>query len=254
MRKTEYEIMYREENSHWWYVSLHELILEYVPQNNPGQRILDAGCGTGRLLQLLQSRGAAAGCDASDLALHYCAKRGVSAFKYDLSSCSLEPAGFDVITSIDVLYHRGVLDDEAVLRNMYGALKPGGRLILQVPAYEWLRSSHDDAVHTGRRYTRERVIRMLKACGFIVEKATYRVTLLFIPIALVRLARRTVRLNRANPDGASDVKKHSALINALLLVVMKAENRLLKNISVPFGASVFVVGRKPDSSGESRLR
>ena len=85
---------------------------------------------------------------------------------------------------------------------------------------------------------------MLDSCGFSLEKATYRVTLLFIPIALKRLAERLV------PQGAethpeSDVRKHSFVLNALLYAVMKAENALLAFFPLPFGSSVFAVARKP---------
>ena len=245
MRKAEYEIMFREEDSHWWYIGLHDLILSYVPQALPGLRILDAGCGTGRLMQLLQSRGTAAGCDASALAVHFCLKRGMRPLWTDLNMCSFEQGRYDIITLIDVLYHRAVKDDRAVVHKLYAALQPGGRLILQVPAYEWLRSSHDDAVRTARRYTRKQAARMVRSCGFFVEKATYRVSLLFVPIALVKLARKMVRPGGTGEEGASDVRKHSAVVNAILSAVMKAENRLLKYFSLPFGASIFLVARKP---------
>lgn len=246
MRAEEFEIMHREEDTHWWYVTLHEFVLDHMPQNRPAQRILDAGCGTGRLLQLLRLRGAAEGCDASDLALHYCELRGVHAYKSNLSTDSLEPSCYDVITAIDVLYHRNVINDKAVLSSFYSALKPGGRLILQVPAYDWLWSSHDDAVHTARRYTRKQLVRMARDRGFFVEKATYRVSLLFAPIAMVRLIRSIFRTGRTVSTGASDVRRHLFVVNALLTIVMKVENRLLKYLSFPFGASVFLSLRKAD--------
>ena len=251
MRSAEYETMYREEDRHWWYVSLHELILAYVPQNKPGQRILDVGCGTGRLLQLLQSRGTVVGCDVSAFAVHFCFKRGMRALWSDLNRCSFEKGRYDIVTQIDVLYHRAIKDDKAVLRKLYEVLKPGGRLIFQVPAYQWLRSSHDDAVHTGRRYTRKQVVRMVRACGFSVEKATYRVSLLFVPIALIRVARKMVSPGRGSgDDGASDVRTHTPIVNAMLSAVMKTENRLLKYFSFPFGTSVFLAARKPGSPSE----
>ena len=209
MRRSEYLAMYRVEDDHWWYRTLHELVLGYVPANR-SLRVLDAGCGTGRLLELLRPHGRAEGCDASLLALHFCRKRGVDAARLDLNTDCLEPCGYDLITSIDVLYHRAVRDDVSVLRKLHAALKPEGRLILQVPAYEWLRSNHDEAVHTGRRYTRKEVEAMVKACGFVVEKSTYRVALLFVPIAAVRLLQKlTTHPDRASAPCPSDVKRHS---------------------------------------------
>ena len=253
MNETEYTTMYEAEDTHWWYVSLHALILEHLLRLPHQQRILDAGCGTGRLLQLLSAHGAAEGCDFSESALSLCKQRGLTALlKGDLNTMPLPRDCYDVITSIDVLYHRDIKDDEAVLRKIFTALRPGGRLILQVPAYEWLRSAHDVAVHTGRRYTRKRIKRLLNERGFLIEKATYRVTLLFGPLALMRLAGNLLRKCRGRSDRASDVEKHSAVVNALLLAAMKTENRLLKHCSLPFGASVFAVARKPDTFGEKK--
>lgn len=248
MNEAEYHTMFEAEDRHWWYVALHELVLQSLPGNNGTLAIFDAGCGTGRLMELLALRGAAEGCDASATALSLCRKRGLTAVvKADLNTIMPRQERYDVITSIDVLYHRDITDDAAVLRKLYSALKPGGRLIFQVPAYEWLRSGHDDAVHTGRRYTRKQVKHMVQACGFVVEKATYRVTLLFVPLALIRLIGSMVRRRRAEPEAASDVRKHSTAVNGILSMIMKSENRLLKHCSLPFGASVFVVARKPEA-------
>jgi SAM-dependent methyltransferase len=215
--------------------------------------MLDAGCGTGRLLQLLTAHGAVEGCDASSVALRYCRRRGITdVVRSDLNNADLGRDRYDVITSIDVLYHQGIKNDRLVVKKMHDALKPGGILVLQVPAYEWLRSEHDIAVHTGRRYTKTQVMRMLKACGFSIETATYRLAFLFVPIVLVRLARNLFSYRRSGAGAASDVKKHAGVVNALLLAVMKVENRLLKRVSLPFGTSVFTVARKPGASLEKK--
>lgn len=245
MKTSEYRNIYEVESSHWWYVALHDLVIACLPDGT-GLRILDAGCGTGGLLKRMDRYGNAVGCDASSHALDYCSQRGVRAFKSDLNAGISGMADFDVITLIDVIYHRNVEDDSAVLKKIYSVLRPGGRLILQVPAYAWLRSSHDEVVHTARRYTREEVCGMLNSCGFRLEKATYRVSLLLIPVVITRLIRKITRCSKVGPGPASDVKRHSAIINNLLYAVMKVENTLLKYVSLPFGTSVFAVARKPD--------
>ena len=255
MNEDEYIIMYEAEETHWWYVSLHDLILRSVPRNLPSLTIFDAGCGTGRLLQLLSPYGSVQGCDASETALHCCRKRGLTTVaQADLNTMTLAQESYDVITLIDVLYHAGIRDEHAVLKKLHAALKPGGVLLVQVPAYEWLRSDHDRAVHTRRRYSRPEIVAMLRDCGFLVEKATYRVGLLLLPIAMVRLARNLVRLHTTGAEAASDVKKHFTLVNALLSAIMVAENRLLKYVSLPFGASVFAVARKQEVPGKDLLK
>lgn len=248
MNENEYLTMYHAEDSHWWYTSLHDLILRYVPNDAGALNIFDAGCGTGRLLQLLSAFGTVQGCDASETAIRCCRKRGLSSvMQADLNTMTLEQNQYDVITSIDVLYHADIQDERAVLKKLYAAMKPGGVLIFQVPAYEWLRSDHDRAVHTRRRYLRPEVVALLDDSGFIIDKATYRVGLLLLPIAMVRLSQRVFRNKDAGTKPVSDVKQYSPLVNALLRAALKIENLLLNRISLPFGASVFAVARKPDA-------
>lgn len=251
MRHGEYIKMYDAETTHWWYVALHELILRFVPSGKDGLQIFDAGCGTGRLLQLLSAHGTVAGCDVSETAQYFCRERGLRNIeRADLNSMKLGRDRYDVITSIDVLYHRRIRDAGAVLQKLADALRPGGALILQVPAYEWLRSGHDRAVHTGRRFTRTEVVRLLIRCGLRVERATYRVSLLLIPIAAVRLLHRMAGRRAHAAPLASDVRRHSRVVNVLLRQVLRAENFLLRRFSLPAGASVFAVARKPSGRPE----
>lgn len=246
MKRSEYFRMYDLEAVHWWYAGLHDLVLRFIPRDRPGQRIYDAGCGTGRLLQLLQERGNAEGCDVSDIAVRLCRERGLSAaVSGDLNVLVLPRGAYDIIVSTDVLYHRGIADDRALLRKFHDALRPGGSLILQVPAYEWLRSDHDRAVHTARRYSRSQVREMLIASGFPAVRTTYRVCALFPFIAAVRMAQKALRFLGWRMDRpSSDVRTHSPAANALLTSVLKAENALLERVSLPFGSSIFAVARK----------
>lgn len=254
MNLIEYTRMYEAEDCHWWYVGLHNLILAAVRKESQrlGRplKIFDAGCGTGRLCQLLtEQRHSVSGCDFSEKALRLCRLRGVNdVFLADLSAVELEAESLDVITSIDVLYHQGVVDDVAVMKRLHAALKPGGLLILNLVALESLRSTHDMAVHTRERYTRSILCRRLIESGFTAEFATYRVSLLFPLIAAYRLLTRYTSGRVNAPDEvASDVSSPHRLINALLLTVITLENRLLAATSLPFGSSVFVLARKEPS-------
>jgi len=248
MNEVEYLTMYEAEDRHWWYVSLHDLVLRYIPRNVPALTILDAGCGTGRLLQLLSAFGMVRGCDVSGTALRCCRERGLTAvFQADLNTTILDLDCYDVITSIDVLYHANIGDERAVLEKLHAALKPGGTFILQVPAYEWLRSDHDRAVHTRKRYLRTEVVAMLRDSGFSIDKATYRVGLLMPLIATARLSQRLFQRRDGRTMPVSDVKRTPKAVNALFRAVMKIENQLLRWISFPAGTSVFAVARKPSS-------
>ena len=250
MNLAEYRRMYAVEDRHWWYVGLHELIMRSVTAESQrlGRplRILDAGCGTGRLMQLMSAYGDVEGYDASEEAVSCCHERAVAAGLADLNDLQPQPDSFDIITSIDVLYHTGIKDDIAVLKKLRTGLRPGGLLILNLVAHEFLRSSHDVAVHTRERYTRKELLRRLSSAGFLPEYASYRVCILFPLIAVYRLicrGRGEGATNRHDVD--SDVSLPHPLINALLLGLARVENRVMNRYTLPAGSSLFVLARKP---------
>lgn len=243
--------MYEAEDRHWWYAGLHALVLsvircESLRKDRP-LKIFDAGCGTGRLVQLMQMQGHHVnGCDVSEEALRLCRMRGIDSMALeDLNSVVIEPETYDVITSLDVLYHTGIPDDVAVMRRLRSGLRPGGMLILNLVAHEFLRSTHDIAVHTRERYSRDMLTRRLEAAGFKIEFSTYRVCLLFPVIAVYRLLSRLAAGRDANPqEVSSDVSTPPILINKALLKHLELENILLRYVALPLGSSIFVVARK----------
>lgn len=249
MNEREYALMFSVEEEHWWFVALHELVVRYVAreaERHGALTILDAGCGTGRLCQLLQPFGWVCGCDVAEPALAFCRQRGIEVFAADLNTADLGESRFDAITSIDVLYHQAIRDDAPVLAALFRALKPGGMLILNLVAFEFLRSTHDLAVHTRERYTRATLLDRLATAGFSGEIASYRLTMLFPIIALIRLGKRLLHHDHiATDEVTSDVRLPPRLLNRLLLGVLRLENRLIGRVSLPFGTSLFVVARKP---------
>lgn len=250
MNEREYDSMYAVEDTHWWYVSLHELICSYVAgeRNRKGAPldILDAGCGTGRLMQLMQPYGTVEGFDLSERALGFCRERGLANIRQaNLNDVEPGETRYDIITSIDVIYHRAVQDESGILTRFYRSLKPGGLLIVNLPAFEFLRSTHDIAVHTRRRYTRGELENLLIRCGFAVEKSSYRIAFLFPFIAGYRLARRFLPHPAQPGNVASDVSAPSPLLNVALLFSSRMENALQRRIDLSFGSSVFMVVRRP---------
>jgi SAM-dependent methyltransferase len=250
MNPEEYRRMFDAEGSLWWYVGLHELILGIVGEETAtrGGRlaIFDAGCGTGQLALLMTRFGDVDGCDASELAIGFCRRRGLDALTVaDLGRMRLEPGRYDVITSIDVLYHRDIGDDMAVLERLYAALKPGGLLIVHLPAFEWLRSTHDVAVRTRERYRKETLVPRLSQAGFTVSFVSYRIFLLFPVVAIVRLASR-ILTRRGGTEVASDVHPVAPWLNRILLAIVRVENHLLRRgVALPIGLSLLAIARKP---------
>lgn len=257
MNLAEYKRMYDVEDSHWWYVGLHQLILNVIKRESLKLErpltIFDAGCGTGRLCQLLLADGhAVRGCDAAEEALSLCDQRGVKdVFQADLNTLELEDETFDVITSIDVLYHAGIRDDVAVMKRLKNGLKPGGMLILNLVAHEFLRSTHDIAVHTRERYTKNMLGRRLQEAGFRVDLISYRVSIIFPVIFLYRMmVKKTLRKHVDEKSVDSDVSPQHTIINYLLLKLIQIENSWLKRFNLPLGSSVFAIVRKPVKYGE----
>lgn len=147
----------------------------------------------------------------------------------------------DLVTSFEVLYHLDVRSEAAALNELARVLKPGGHLLLRLPAYDWLRSQHDRAVHTRHRFTRPEVRRLARAAGLEVVRASYANSALFPAAAGARLAERVVK-----PSATAEPLDHppSAPVNALLTRVLAAEGWLAAGPGLPFGLSVLVLARK----------
>lgn len=261
MEPREYQTLYRQEEEYWWYRALRRLVAEEVEgalaARRAGERpprILDAGCGTGGMLLRLEASAHGIGTptlhgtDCSRLALSLARRRG----PFALSAASVDrlpyrSGSFDLIVSLDVLYHRQVTSDSAALREFARCLRPGGVVVLNLPAYEWLRSSHDAAIHTARRYHRAGLRRLLTGAGLRVERITYWNTLLFPGLAAVRLLRRHARPGHENGSGpASDVRPVAAPLNRLLEEVLRLERLCLKRTDLPFGLSLLALAEKPE--------
>ena len=252
MDPAEYRTMYAVEDRHWWYAGMRRITLEVLGALYPDRtdlRILDAGCGTGAAMSYMSRFGSVTGCDLSPLALEFCAVRKL-AIVQQASVTALPYAGeqFDLVTSFDVLYHQAVDDTNAALREFYRVLVPGGRVMLRLPAYDWLRGRHDEVIHTARRFTAGQVANLLHENGFTVERASYANTLLF-PLAL---GKRLLEQERTLPVGThSDITANPPWLDALLTPVLGLEGRWLRRHDLPFGLTVLAVGIRPTTKAGS---
>jgi SAM-dependent methyltransferase len=253
MRPDEYENIARMEETHWWYRGLRDAIrrtLERAPIDSPaGPRVLDAGCGTGGNLQLLSGLlrpSYLGGFDTSEQALALARTKVPEADLYqgDICDPELRAGELDLIVSLDVIYIPGAERARPGLKRLVDSLRPGGRVLLNLPAYDWLYSQHDVVIHTSERYTRGRVRELIESLGLTVELLTYRMCLLFPAVVLSRLPSL---LRRTDEEKArSDVQETSPAVNGLLSGLLSFENRLVaRGLPLPWGSSVFAVGRKP---------
>lgn len=242
MNPHEYATMFAVEDGHWWYLGLRAMISgacrRHLTAVNP--RILDAGCGTGATLQMLAQCGVPVGVDIAPLAVQLCRKRQQNlTAAASVLALPFDAATFDAAVSLDVLCHRAVTDKQAPLHEIARVLRPGGILILNLPAYQWLLSSHDAAVHNDTRFTKRQTRALLKNAGLTPVEATYWNSLLLPPIIAARLWRKIVP--PAQSDLASGGQGPS---NSLFQAVLAAERALLRLTPLPAGLSVFLVARK----------
>jgi len=145
--------MAQVEDTHWWYVGHHRtfnaLLERYAPEAARG-RVLDAGCGTGGYMQRMQERfepRELVGVDYSDEAIGYCRGRGLEKLECcSIESLPFEGGYFDLVVSLNVICHYAVGDDLETVCELERVLKPGGWLLLNLPAFDILHGSHDEAV------------------------------------------------------------------------------------------------------------
>lgn len=246
-RADEHDAMYRSETVLWWYVALREYVLDWLHLSesvpHPVLTLLDAGCGTGGMLARLAPFGVAVGLDLSPHAVRIAHdRRGCIVLQGSLAALPFSDHTFDAAVSLDVLSDAGVEVEAAALDELRRALKPGGRLLLNLPAFTGLAGEHDIAVRTARRYTTAEARALMEAHGFRVERCSYWNMVLTPAVWLVR------RLSRRKPVDAatarSDIAPPVAPINATLLGIARLERRLLHYIPrLPFGSSLLILAR-----------
>jgi SAM-dependent methyltransferase len=236
--------MFAVEDRHWWYVGVRREVEGWLQRlerraSRP-LRILDAGCGTGGLLANVRADGWKVGIEIAAEGVRLARSRGIALVRGSVSALPFADSSFDAVVSIDVLCHSEVEERQAV-EETARVLRPGGMLLAQVPAFEFLRGSHDAAVWTKRRYRRREVARLLSGAGLAVRRSGYRNSLLFPLAAVVRVLGRGRRVPRER--ARSDVRPVPRLVNAVLTGVLALERRFPR--SFPFGLSVFCVAEKP---------
>jgi len=245
MERKEYEILYTIEDEYWWYVGLRDLvfssIVKFRGNVRKDSRILDAGCGTGAVLEGLNDYGESYGIDVSDEAIRFCKVRRLrNVIKASITEIPCVNDFFNIVTSLDVLYHMQVEDDLTALKELYRVLKDRGILILNLPAYNFLRSRHDEAIHTRHRYLKSEVRKKVENTGFDIVKLTYRNSFLFAIFLITRLLEKLKKRRAVR----SDLGLLPDFLNRFLVKILFFENRLLNKVNFPFGLSVFCVARK----------
>jgi ubiquinone/menaquinone biosynthesis C-methylase UbiE len=215
-------------------------VLERFYAPGSGLAILDSGCGTGGGLLFLSRYGSVTGLDLSAHALCFCEARGCRELtRASVMALPFREESFDLVTSFDILYFEGI-NDKTALQETARVLRPGGRLLIRVPAFDWLRGTHDAKVSTAHRYTSKELWGKLKAGGFEIEFMSYVNTILF-PLALLK---RFAEKWRLASQQDSDIAVKVGVFSGLLRNCLVLESRIIPWLRLPFGLSVVAMAKK----------
>jgi len=246
MNKNEYKTLHKLESTYWWHVGKNEiinrLIKKYIFPNNTRGKILDLGCGTGSLISQLQQYGEVTGVDSSPEAIRYCRSHGINNLLLaKIETVRLPQNSFDLVTAFDLFEH--VRFDEKMMKKVYTLLKPGGYVLLSVPAHKFLWSEHDEALSHVRRYSKKELREKVLRSGFYITRLTYSIFFFFLPIYLFRTF-QTLFIKSSYPKTSYILLPDR--INAFLIRLLIVEASLIGKINLPMGVSLVCLGKKPE--------
>jgi SAM-dependent methyltransferase len=236
MDEWRYRELYELEDWHWWFRNRRRLVWGLLRRSGVplSPRVLDAGCGTGRNLIEFGPLGEAEGVDVSDDAVAFCHRRGLHGVRTARVEELPFPDGrFDLILATDVIEH--LEDDRRALNELRRVAAPGARLIITVPAYNWIWSQHDESHHHHSRYTLRRLRERVLSAGWEPLAGSYYFATLFPAVAVVRVLRR----RRPSQDGHSDLALTPARLNSALELPGRVEAALIeRGLVLPAGLSI----------------
>lgn len=247
MQQSEYVRMAQRETSYWWHLGRIKIIRTYLQQNTTGGRdinILNVGCGTGGTVPLLEEFGSVENVDMAQQALDFMRSRGYTKVKLiDGKKLPYKDHAFDLVVAFDVLEH--IENDSAALKEWSRVLKPSGRIIVTVPAYQWLWSEHDVSLHHKRRYTKRSLKDVATRSGLNTARSSYAVVVFLPVITAVRFLKKFSK-NSPQANQETSYVNLPSWLNSLFTSMLGAEARMHKYVTFPAGTSVIAALSKSE--------
>jgi SAM-dependent methyltransferase len=240
-------IMAGAEDRHWWYVVKRRLVRELIARHAPPGPCLDVGCGAGATMVDVGRARPTFGVDLSLQALAHARRRGLTGLVCaEAGSLPFAPGSFASVIALDILEHHGT--PELLLEEIHRILRPGGLLVVGVPAYQWMWSYADHLLGHYRRYTRGALAAELREAGFAPERLTHLHSWL-LPVAW-GFRRVKALIGRGDTTDEFTLPRH---VNHLFLGLGLMEIRLLRRRTLPFGLSLFALARPTAAGAGPRL-
>ncbi len=244
MQKEIYDNTVKIQEKNWWYKTRRDIITDLLRDEFPAgqnRRVLSVGCGVGWEMKFISRYGEAYGIDPSPTAIEYCKEAGISKnlFVSGAEKLQFEDTFFDAVFILDVLEH--VERDEAALTEIYRVLKPGGILVLTVPAFPLLWTKSDVRAHHFRRYTRSSLKQEIEKSGFRIKRLSYFNMILLPLIGGIKLLTRFYE--PAFVEG-KEVSQPNPVVNWMLYHIFKLEVSWLARFNLPLGISLLAIARK----------
>ena len=238
MDRIVYDRMAAHDSTHWWYTARRDILADYLAREGDlpkDARILEIGCGTGHNLPMLAAFGTVDAIEidpaARDIASARLGKPVGAAPLPELAG--VERGGYDLIAVLDVVEH--IEDDVGALRAMAECLKPGGKILITVPAHQWMWSAHDVVNHHHRRYSKASLTRAIHAAGLAPRKLGYFNSLLFPLAAASRL------VGRLTGKDDSDDSPPPKIVNTLFEAIFRLERHLVGRVPLSPGVSIITL-------------
>jgi SAM-dependent methyltransferase len=238
MDRIVYDRMAAHDSTHWWYRARRDILADYLTREAKlpaNARILEIGCGTGHNLPMLAHFGIVEAIEIDPAARMIAAQRiGRAVGEAPLPALpGVERASYDLIAVLDVVEH--IKDDVAALKAMAACLKPGGKILITVPAHQWMWSAHDVVNHHHRRYSKKTLRAAIRQAGLRERKLGYFNSLLFPLAATARM------VGRMTGKDDSDDAPPPPLVNSLFEAIFRMERHMVGRVPMSPGVSIITL-------------
>jgi len=239
---TEY---FKLEREHWWFRARSNILAAQVARTIPPRaRILNVGAAMGASSEMLGRFVSVTSVEYEKACCDFVSRHfGKTFINASITDLPFPAASFDLVCAFDVIEH--VQDDARAVAEMMRVCRPGGLVMVTVPAFMALWSHHDEVNHHVRRYRMPRLKRLFQRDGDVV-RASYFNAFLFLPILGVRLATKLVPQRWIRSGAGSDFTLASSrLLDSIFYGVLSFENFWLgAGLTLPFGVSILVSSKK----------